>query len=59
MLLLQCTDRQQAEQLLLADPFIHAGYYKQYQLQEVLEANAANHWLLQDMQTGSNPAAGI
>ncbi|MCL1074220.1 YciI family protein [Shewanella dokdonensis] len=59
MLLLLCTDRQQAEQLLQADPFIHVGYYKQYQLQEVLEANAANHWLLQDTQTNSNLTAGI
>lgn len=57
MLLLQCTDRQQAEQLLLADPFVRTGYYKQYQLQEVLEANPANHWLLQEGQTINNLTA--
>ncbi|MDF0533273.1 YciI family protein [Shewanella sp. A32] len=54
MQLLECSDRQTAEQLIKADPFIAAGYYKQFQLQEVIEANAANEWLLQDPQTRQN-----
>ncbi len=37
-----------------ADPFIAEQYYQSYELNEMIEANASNHWLVKDSQTHTN-----
>ena len=36
----------EAEALLLADPFVSEGYYGRHEIHELVEANAANNWLM-------------
>ena len=44
----------EAEAFLNKDPFIREKYYQGYDLFELIEANDANNWLLEDAQTKLN-----
>jgi uncharacterized protein len=48
LLILRTPDRQEAETIVKADPFIISGYYGSYALHEMIEGNEANNWLLED-----------
>ncbi len=43
-----------ARQMVMADPFIARGYYASFELQELIEANEGNNWLVSDPQTLSS-----
>ncbi|MDR0270736.1 YciI family protein [Paenibacillus sp.] len=44
--ILICNDYEEAVLLVENDPFIKDGYYAAYELNELVEANEANNWLI-------------
>lgn len=45
VLIVRADSKQDAEQLINAEPFIKAKYYQSYIMQEFIEANENNQWL--------------
>ncbi len=37
---------QEVEEIVAADPFVSGGYYRSHEVQEFIEGNEANNWLL-------------
>ena len=58
MLILACSDREEAVRLIESDPFIQEGYYAAYDMYEWLEANEENNWLVDSPQTNRNLQQG-
>lgn len=52
--ILVCRDMDEAISLVERDPFIREGYYAAYDINELIEANEANHWLVDIPQTLNN-----
>lgn len=46
VLILVTNSRNEAIELIESDPFIVEGYYKEFTLEEFIEANEANNWLM-------------
>lgn len=46
--LLQADSLLEAQLLFYSDPFIQNGYYQNCEIHELIEANAANHFLVPD-----------
>lgn len=46
MQILLANSKEEAEKMLLEDPFLSEGFYKNYELYELLEANLENNFLL-------------
>jgi uncharacterized protein YciI len=43
--ILQADSRAAAEQVLFQDPFVSEGYFRTYELCELIESNEGNNWL--------------
>ncbi len=44
----------EAKHYIKSDPFIEKGYYADYEISELIEANDDNNWLMNDGQTDGN-----
>jgi len=47
-------DLETAKKLIEQDPFIVNKYYQSYDINELIEANEENNWLVTDEQTSGN-----
>jgi uncharacterized protein YciI len=47
-------NRESAKKIVEQDPFIKENYYQSFEIYELIEANEANSWLLEDSQTKLN-----
>jgi uncharacterized protein YciI len=56
MQILVCDTIQEAITLVQSDPFIKEGYYATYEVNELIEANEDNNWLVSIPQTINNLA---
>ena len=54
LLVLKAVSKEQAEQLVSQNPFIQNRFYQNYEIQEFLESNEENNWLIEDEQTLNN-----
>lgn len=54
MQILICDTLDEAKYLVESDPFIKEGYYANYEVNELIEANEGNNWLLNIPQTQKN-----
>jgi len=54
MQILEAKSYEEAKAYLLQDPFILYKYYGNYSLDELIEGNADNNYLMDDTQTKSN-----
>jgi len=52
--IIEVESREVAESILKQDPFIREGYYRNYEILELIEANENNNWLSEDSQTKGN-----
>lgn len=52
--ILVCDTVEEAINLVENDPFIKEGYYAKYELNELIEANEENNWLISIPQTLKN-----
>ena len=52
--ILNCETINEAKRLVEADPFIKEGYYDSYEINELIEANEENNWLIDIPQTQDN-----
>jgi uncharacterized protein YciI len=43
--ILQAESREAAERILAQDPFVSDGYFRAYELYELIESNEGNNWL--------------
>jgi len=43
--ILQADSREAAERILFQDPFVSDGYFRAYELYELIESNEGNNWL--------------
>lgn len=41
---------EKAEQIINTDPFISTKYYQSYRIEELIEANPSNNWLMEDTE---------
>ncbi|CAG9295039.1 YciI family protein [Celerinatantimonas diazotrophica] len=48
MQVLTVSDKNEAIQIIEGDPFIRNDYYQDYQIQELIEANENNNWLMKN-----------
>ena len=46
--IIEAESRMVAESIVKEDPLISAKYYQAYELNELIEANEGNNWLLED-----------
>ncbi|TLS36230.1 YciI family protein [Pseudalkalibacillus caeni] len=56
MQILICDAIEEAINLVESDPFIKEGYYATYEVNELIEANENNNWLIEIPQTKENLA---
>lgn len=54
MIVLRCSSKEIATQLVNEDPFVKEKYYRQYETSEFTEATKQNNWLISDPQTTNN-----
>lgn len=54
MQILLASSKEKAIELINCDPFIKDGYYQNYTIQELIEANEENNFLMSDTQTTIN-----
>ncbi|RPF50711.1 YciI family protein [Aquisalibacillus elongatus] len=54
MQILICDTLDEARNLVKSDPFIEEGYYATYEVNELIEANENNNWLMDIPQTKEN-----
>ncbi|WP_194840958.1 YciI family protein [Filobacillus milosensis] len=54
MQILICETIDEAKKLVKSDPFIDEGYYATYEVNELIEANENNNWLMDISQTIEN-----
>lgn len=52
--ILICNTIDEAESLVENDPFVKEGYYGSYEVNELIEANEGNNWLVDIPQTVQN-----
>ncbi|SHI42936.1 Uncharacterized conserved protein YciI, contains a putative active-site phosphohistidine [Tangfeifania diversioriginum] len=52
--IIEAASRTAAESIVKKDPFVSEKYYQTYELNELIEANEENNWLLEDSQTKGN-----
>lgn len=52
--ILKCNTVEEAKSLVNNDPFISEGYYADYELHELIEANERNNWLLDTPQNSQS-----
>lgn len=50
---------EEAQQLILKDPFIQEKYYSDFSISEFLPANPENDWLMSSSQTINNLSASV
>ena len=46
-----------AQGTVQSDPFVSQGYYGEFVVKELIEANSANNWLVTDPKTEANRAS--
>lgn len=54
MQILICDDIDDAINIVESDPFVKEGYYNTYEVNELIEANEENNWLVDIPQTLNN-----
>lgn len=52
--IIEAESRMVAESIVQKDPFVSEKYYQTYVLNELIEANEGNNWLMEDTQTKIN-----
>lgn len=52
--IIEVESRLLAESIVQEDPFVSEKYYQTYELNELIEANDDNDWLMEDSQTKLN-----
>ncbi len=52
--IIEAESRIVAESIVQKDPFVSEKYYQTYELNELIEANDENNWLMEDAQTKTN-----
>ena len=52
--IIEAESKMVAESIVKEDPFVSEKYYQTYELNELIEANEKNNWLMEDSQTKRN-----